>query len=144
MSLPKIQLKAKSKYGETITQIRRHCDEGIQAFQALQRPPAPAQVNILDRCKGRRLRCEFLKLVMIMVIYRTLHKKTTTYPYDGIRNSGFRAPWLWAWLLCGNSSRREYKKKASVFGYVIGKNIIKIWKEKASNTNNKKEILIWK
>ena len=74
-SLPKIQLKAKSKYGETITQIRRHCDEGIQAFQALQRPPAPAQVNILDRCKGRRLRCEFLKLVMIMVIYRTLHKK---------------------------------------------------------------------
>ena len=74
MSLPKIQLKAKSKYGDTITQIRRHCDEGIQAFQALQRPLAPAQVNILDRCKGRRLRCDFLKLVMIM-IYGTLQKK---------------------------------------------------------------------
>ena len=72
-SLPKIQLKAKSKYGDTITQIRRHCDEGIQAFQALQRPLSPAQVNILDRCKGRRLRGEFLKLVM-MVMYGTLHK----------------------------------------------------------------------
>ena len=125
------------KYGDIAMKASRH-------FRHYSVHPLPPKLTFWTGAKDEGCAVSFWNWWWLWWYTEPFIKKTTTYPYDGIRNSGFRAPWLWAWLLCGNSSGREYKKKASVFGYVIGKNIIKIWKEKASNTNNKKEILIWK